>query len=68
LVWLPKRAPELNGLDHLWGHGKDHVCANRQYDDIDYEAARFVEYMAGLSNHEALQQSGLLSPDFWLRV
>ena len=37
LMWLPKRCPELNGMDHLWGHGKDHVCANRQYDDIDAE-------------------------------
>ena len=31
LIWLPKRCPELNGMDHLWGHGKDHILANRQY-------------------------------------
>jgi transposase len=68
LVWLPKRAPELNGMDHLWGHGKDHVCANRQYKNIDDEAECFVNYMAGLSNHEALRQAGLLSSDCWLRV
>jgi DDE superfamily endonuclease len=68
LVWLPKRCPELNGMDHLWGHGKDHVCANRQYDDIEAETQRFIAYLQGLSNHEALRQAGLLSPHFWLRV
>jgi transposase InsO family protein len=68
LLWLPKRAPELNGMDHLWGHGKDHVCANRQYDEIDAEAERFIAYLQSLSNREALRQAGLLSPHFWLRV
>lgn len=68
LVWLPKRCPELNGMDHLWGHGKDHVCANRQYGDIDAETERFIAYLQRLSNQEALRQAGLLSPRFWLRV
>jgi hypothetical protein len=68
LIWLPKRCPELNGLDHLWGHGKDHVCANRQYAGIDEEANRFVRYLRGLSDTAALQQAGILSDDFWLRV
>jgi len=68
LIWLPKRCPELNGMDHLWGHGKDHVCANRQYAGIDEEAERFVRYLRGLSNAEALRQAGILSEDFWLRV
>jgi len=68
LLWLPKRCPELNGMDHLWGHGKDHVCANRQYDDIDAETERFIAYLQDLSNQEALRQAGLLSPDFWLTV
>ena len=50
------------------GHGKDHVCANRQYDDIDAETERFIAYLQDLSNQEALRQAGLLSPDFGLRV
>jgi transposase len=66
LLWLPKRSPELNGMDQLWGHGKDHVCANRQYAGIDEEADRFVSYLQGLSNREALRQAGILSEDFWL--
>jgi transposase len=68
LLWLPKRCPELNAMDHLWGHGKDHVCANRQYDDIDAETERFIAYLRGLSNREAMRQAGLLSPNFWLKV
>jgi transposase len=68
LIWLPKRCPELNGMDHLWGHGKDHVCANRQYPSLDAEGERFVAYLAGLSNRDALRQAGLLSPQFWLKL
>lgn len=67
LLWLPKRCPELNGMDHLWGHGKDHVCANRQYADIEQEVNRFITYLYGLSNHDALVQAGILSEDFWLQ-
>jgi DDE superfamily endonuclease len=68
LLWLPKRCPELNGMDHLWGHGKDHVCADRQYEDLDAEVERFIAYLQGLSNRDALRQAGLLSPRFWLRL
>ena len=68
LIWLPKRCPELNGMDHLWGHGKDHICADRQYLSINAQAERFIAYLAGLSNQEALRQAGLLSPDFWLKL
>jgi hypothetical protein len=68
LVWLPKRCPKLNGMDHLWGHGKDHVCADRQGEDLDAEVERFIAYLRGLSNRDALRQAGLLSENFWLRL
>jgi hypothetical protein len=68
LLWLPKRCPELNGMDHLWGHGKDHMCANKQYETIDRQVDRFIRYLKGLPNREALRQAGILSEDFWLRV
>ena len=67
LLWLPKRCAELNGMDHRWGHGKDHICANRQYDDLDAEVERIIAYLQGLPNQEARRQAGLLSKDFWLR-
>jgi hypothetical protein len=68
LVWLPKRCPELNGMDHLWGHSKDHMCANKQYETIDGQSERLIRYLKGLSNREALRQAGIRSEDFWLRV
>jgi hypothetical protein len=68
LFWLPKRCPELNGMDHLWGHGKDHVCADRQYSGIDEEVERFIQYLQGLTNRDSLRQAGILSEEFWLRV
>jgi hypothetical protein len=68
LIWLPRRCPELDGMDHLGGHGKDHVGANRQYSGIDDEAGRFVDYLQGTSNREALRRAGVLSEDFWPRL
>jgi DDE superfamily endonuclease len=29
-IWLPKRSPKLNPLDHLWGDAKDEISANKQ--------------------------------------
>jgi transposase len=67
LLWLPKRCPELNGMDHLWGHGKDHKSATWQYLGIDQQVEEFIHYLQALSNREALRQAGILSENFWLR-
>jgi hypothetical protein len=67
LIWLPKRAPELNPLDHLWGHGKDEISANKQYESIDAHVGRFLRYLVGLSSLEALTKAGAQSDDFWLK-
>jgi hypothetical protein len=67
LIWLPKRAPKLNPLDHLWGHGKDEVSANKQYESIDDHVGRFVRYLQSLSSQEALKRAGVLSDNFWLK-
>jgi hypothetical protein len=67
LLWLPKRAPELNPIEGLWGDGKDVVCADYQYGTIDEEVARFVAYLAGLPRRDALRKAGVLSDNFWLR-
>jgi transposase len=66
LIWLPVRSPELNAMEHLWKYGKQQVCANRQYKDIESEARAFIRYLEQLSAQEALRKSGLTSPDFWL--
>ena len=67
LVPLPHRCPELNPLESLWRNGKQVVCANRQYRDILDELLAVLDYLEGLSNHEALEKAGVLSPRFWLR-
>lgn len=67
LIWLPKRAPKLNPMDHLWGQGKDDISANRQYTTIDEQVERFHLYLARLSPEDALRLAGVLSPTFWLK-
>jgi transposase len=67
LIWLPKRCPELNPVDHLWGHAKDEVCANHQEPSIEHLVDRFIRHIHGLSPGEAREKAGILSDDFWLR-
>jgi hypothetical protein len=67
LVWLPKRTPELNPIDQLWGQAKDIISANLQYPTIDDQVHAFVEYLECLSNWEARYTSGVLSKKFWLK-
>src|SRR5204863_1739858 len=67
LLWLPKRCPELNAMDHLWGHAKDEVCANHQDISIDHLVDCFIRYIQGLPPEEARCKAGILSEDFWLK-
>jgi hypothetical protein len=67
-LWLPKRSPKLNPMDHLWGDAKDEVSANKQYETIDAQVDRFLEYLGSLSAWEALTKGGVLSERFWLRA
>ncbi len=67
LLWLPKRCPELNAMDHLWGHAKDEVCANHQDPSIDHLVDCFIRYIQSLSVEEARRKAGILSEDFWLK-
>jgi DDE superfamily endonuclease len=67
LLWLPKRSPELNPLDTLWGQGKDIISVNKQYASIEEQVDLFLHYVSSLSDREALHKSGVLTADFWLR-
>jgi hypothetical protein len=67
LLWLPKRAPELNPMDELWGQAKDVVSANLQYPTIDDHLNVFLEYLESFTDWEARYTSGVLSDGFWLR-
>ena len=65
-LWLPKRSPHLNPMDHLWRHGKEVICANWQYPTIEDEVEAFFLYLYELTPTEALRKAGVLSGDFWL--
>jgi transposase len=67
LVWLPKRSPHLNPMDHLWRHGKEVMSGNHQYVSIDEQAERFIGYLCGLSRYEVLKKAGIFSKAFWLK-
>jgi transposase len=67
LIWLPERCPELNPVDHLWGHAKDEICANHQVAPIDHLVERFIRYIQGLPPEETKRKAGILSEGFWLR-
>ena len=66
LLWLPKRSPHLNPVDHLWRHAKEVVCGNHQYGSIEEQVERFTEYLYGLTPDQALLKAGALSDDFWI--
>lgn len=65
-IWLPKRSPHLNPMDHLWRHSKGGVLANRQYASIEELAEQTRNDLQGLSPQQALRKAGLQSEDFWL--
>ena len=67
LLWLPKRSPHLNPMDHLWRHAKEVMSANHQYASIDAQVEQFIDYLSGLSAYEALKKAGIFSKDFWLK-
>jgi hypothetical protein len=67
LLWLPKRCPELNPMDTLWGQAKDVVCADKQYPSLDEQAHRFIQHVEGLTPQGALHTAGVFADDFWLR-
>ena len=67
LLWLPKRCPELNPMDTLWGQTKDVISADKQYATMDEQVVRFLAHLEALSNQEALHTSGVLAADFWLQ-
>ena len=65
-LWLPKRSPQLNPMETLWGRGKSMISANKQYATIEDQVERFIGYLSGLSNKEALRTAGVHSGNFWL--
>jgi len=66
LLFLPKRSPHLNPVDHLWRAVKKDICANHQYENLEDELNQVVNYLYSLPPREVLTKAGLCSPDFWV--
>jgi transposase len=66
LRFLPIATPELNAMDHLWGHVKREVLANRPMRSIDASADVACRYLLDLSPKKRLKKAGVLSGNFWL--
>ncbi len=64
LLWLPKRCPQLNPMDTLWGQGKDVISSDKQYATIDEQVQRFLDHLECLSAWNALYTAGVYSEDF----
>ena len=50
IEYLPPYAPELNAIEYLWGHTKNHKLANHGFSDLDdlhREARTAIEDTAG---------------------
>ena len=65
-AWLPTACPELNPVEALWRDGKQKVCANRAYADVDEQATRFMDHVCGHTDRTALRLAGLTSGNYWL--
>jgi transposase len=42
LLWLPKRSPHLNPVEHLWRDAKGVLCANYQDACLDHQVGGFI--------------------------
>jgi transposase len=67
LVWLPKRSPHLNPVEHLWREAKAVICANFQDASLDRQVSCFINYLQSLPTPQRLRKAGVLSKNFWLR-
>ena len=63
---LPRAAPELNAMDHLWRSVKGRALANRPTLTIDKSADAACRYILDMSRRERLRKAGVLSGNFWL--
>ena len=66
LLFLPKRSPHLNPVEHLWRAVKKDICANRQYENLEDQLHQVVNYLYSLPPREVLTKAGICSPDFWV--
>jgi hypothetical protein len=67
LLWLPKQAAELNAMDQLWKELKKEMVSNHQFEPIERGVRYALDWIASLSNCQALTKGGVRSQNFWLK-
>jgi transposase len=68
LRFLPKAAPELNAMDHLWRHVKGRSLADRTTRSIEDSANQACQDFLSMTPHERLRKAGVFSGNFWLTM
>jgi DDE superfamily endonuclease len=63
---LPRTAPELNAMDHLWRHAKRQAVGDRPTVTVVDSALAVCQSLIDLSPRDRLRQAGVLSGHFWL--
>jgi transposase len=66
-LWLPKQAPELNAMDHLWRELKRLIAANRQATSVNALASNAANWVLGLTPQQARRKARMVSQHYWLR-
>jgi hypothetical protein len=63
---LPRAAPELNAMDHLWEHVKREALGDRPTESIEGSARTACQHILAMRPQERLRRAGVLSGNFWL--
>jgi transposase len=66
LRFLPRAAPELNAMDHLWRFVKGRALADRSTRSVDESADAACRYLLAMSPQKRMKKAGVLSNNFWL--
>jgi transposase len=62
LLWLPKRSPPLNPVEHLRRDAKAILCANYQHACLDHQVGGFIDYLQSLSAPPSASEKRVCSP------
>ncbi len=66
LRFLPRAAPELNVMDHLWRFVKGRALADRSTRSVDESADAACRYLLSMNPQKRMKKAGVLSGNFWL--
>jgi transposase len=66
LLFLPPYSPELNPVEHIWGHLRDYYFRNRTFENLDAVEEALMDGLVNLINTPELVKSMALFS--WLKT